>query len=212
MITFRFYVSLFICIDLKYCSASTVKTIRLIDLANHQIPYRIALNFQQKLQLHHIAQQTVDDDTKDHCVGTVIILQHPSVYTLGSTTQPDSGPFDLHNTGPDKLDYELIEVERAGMATYHGPGQLVIYPIIDLNYFGCDIHLYLRKLEEVVIVTCKEYGITTGRIPGLTGVWVGDNFKIAALGIKLRRWVTMHGLSVNVNPDLRYLKFVSFWR
>jgi len=102
------------------------------------------------------------------------------------------------------LTYELFHVERAGEATYHGPGQLVIYPILDLSYFDKDINKYLRGLEQVVIDSLAEIGVpSAGRIEGLTGVWVGDE-KLAAIGIKLRRWVTMHGVSVNVCPDMRY--------
>ena len=136
----------------------------------------------------------------DNIAGHVLLMQHKSVYTLGSQTQDDW----LRNTRTHSdLKYETYQVERGGEATYHGPGQLVLYPIIDLNYFHKDINLYLRRLEETVINTAKDMDITAGRQEGLTGVWVGDS-KISAIGIKLRRWVTMHGLSLNINPDIRY--------
>ena len=121
------------------------------------------------------------------------------------------------------LEYETFVIERGGQATYHGPGQLVLYPIIDLTFFEKDINAYLRGLEQVVINTAAEFGVQAHRVEGLTGVWVGDE-KISAIGklvtssnseivnlkkfnfsgIKLRRWVAMHGLSLNVSPDLRY--------
>ena len=150
---------------------------------------------------HHIELQSLNEPV--HC-GTLLLLQHPSVYTFGTATEGNSGPFDITTKEGDKLTYEVAYIERAGQATYHGPGQLVLYPIFDLNFFEKDINRYLRSLEQVVIDVCGDYNIPASRVDGLTGVWVkNDSLKVAAIGIKLRRWVTMHGLSLNVDPDMR---------
>lgn len=105
----------------------------------------------------------------------------------------------------EKLAFDTYIVDRGGQTTYHGPGQIVLYPIMDLNYFEKDIHLYLRKLEEIIISTLQCVAISANPVSGLTGVWVGND-KIAAIGIKLKRWVSMHGLSLNYNPDMRYFQ------
>lgn len=175
--------------------------IRVLDVASQQIPYKKAWNWQERLVDHHIGLQD-QGLAVGAFAGTLLMLQHRSVYTLGTATTAESGPFAVADeTGP--LDYEVIHSDRAGQATYHGPGQLVCYPIFDLNYFEKDIHSYLRGVEEVVIHTLADHGIAGERVDGLTGVWVG-NSKLAAIGIRIRRWVTMHGVALNVNPDLRY--------
>ena len=124
---------------------------------------------------------------------------------MGTATTSGSGPFSKTSPNGEVLEYEVFNVDRAGQATYHGPGQLIAYPILDLNYFSKDIHLYLRNLESTIIDTLAEFGIQGARIDGLTGVWVGDH-KVAAIGVKLRRWVTLHGLSLNVAPDMTYFR------
>ena len=109
-----------------------------------------------------------------------------------------------------KENLSFYKINRGGDITYHGPGQIVIYPILDLENFFTDIHKYLRLLEESVILTLKELKIKAGRVDGLTGVWVnqesGSPKKICAMGVKTSRWVTMHGLALNVNTDLKYFK------
>jgi lipoyl(octanoyl) transferase len=109
----------------------------------------------------------------------------------------------LHTIGAS-----FYKINRGGDITYHGPGQLVGYPIFDLENFFTDIHLYLRMLEEAIIRTCADYGLTAGRIEGLTGVWINpdseDSRKICALGVKASRWISMHGFAFNVQPDLSY--------
>ena len=174
--------------------------VRLVDLSRVEVPYGDAWKWQQSLLEYQMSVQDTKPSNSDDIAGHVLLMQHKSVYTLGSQTQNDW----LRKTSvhPD-LEYETFQVERGGEATYHGPGQLVLYPVIDLNYFQKDINLYLRRLEETVINTARDFSITAGRVEGLTGVWVGDS-KISAIGIKLRRWVTMHGLSLNINPDIRY--------
>lgn len=128
---------------------------------------------------------------------TLILLQHPPVYTLGQGADTRFLKFDAYTD-----DYELHRVERGGEVTYHAPGQLVGYPILNLKSHRPDLHWYLRQLEEVVILTLAEYGLKGDRIPGMTGVWVG-NYKVAAIGIKVSRWITMHGFALNVCPDMK---------
>jgi len=181
------------------------RPLRLLNLlGSGRVRYADAWDLQHALMEHHILEQERDEAHAKRTCGTVVILEHAPVYTLGTATKEGSGPFT--NVLPDgsKLEFELFNVERAGEATYHGPGQLVVYPILDLTFFDRDIDKYLRSLEQIVIESLEQAGVSSpGRIHGLTGVWVGDQ-KLAAIGIKLRRWVTMHGVSVNVCPDMRY--------
>lgn len=141
----------------------------------------------------------------------LLLNEHEHVYTLGRNADPDhllAGDGELKEGG-----IEVCRIDRGGDITYHGPGQLVVYPVIDLENFFTDIHRYMRLLEEAVILTLAEYKIPAGRIPGLTGVWIDwenkDNArKICALGVKTSRWVAMHGLAFNVNTDLSYFKHI----
>jgi lipoyl(octanoyl) transferase len=138
----------------------------------------------------------------------LILCEHPHVFTLGKSGSIDN--LLLNEQGLEDHFAKFYKINRGGDITYHGPGQLVAYPIIDLENFFTDIHKYLRYLEEAVIITLREYGIESGRIDGLTGVWVdfkegdSDPRKICAMGVKTSRWVTMHGLALNVNTDLSY--------
>ncbi len=140
----------------------------------------------------------------------LVFCEHPHVYTLGK-----SGHFEnllLNEQGLQEKQATYYKINRGGDITYHGPGQLVGYPILDLDNFFTDIHLYLRTLEEAVILTLADYGITAGRYEGYTGVWLdADNHKarkICALGVRCSRWVTMHGFAFNVNTDLDYFKHI----
>ena len=126
----------------------------------------------------------------------LIMLEHPPVYTLGQGSSLDFLKFD-----PKTTPYELHRIERGGEVTHHAPGQLVGYPILNLERHQKDLHWYLRQLEEVMIRCIAHYGLTATRIDGLTGVWIGDE-KVAAIGIKVSRWITMHGFALNVCPDL----------
>lgn len=135
-----------------------------------------------------------------------LLVEHPHVYTLGK-----SGDFEnllVSEAYLEKIGATFYKINRGGDITYHGPGQIVGYPIIDLENFFTDIHKYLRFLEEMVILTLDEYGIKAERSPGETGVWldVGTPFarKICAMGVRASRWVTMHGFAFNVNADLGY--------
>jgi lipoyl(octanoyl) transferase len=138
----------------------------------------------------------------------LIFVEHPHVYTLGKSGKPEN--LLLDEKGLVEKEATYYKINRGGDITYHGPGQLVGYPILDLDNFFTDIHLYLRTLEEAVILTLADYGITAGRYPGYTGVWIDPDLptarKICAMGVRCSRWVTMHGFAFNVNPDLSYFK------
>ncbi|KLT64932.1 lipoyl(octanoyl) transferase LipB [Pedobacter sp. BMA] len=138
----------------------------------------------------------------------LIFCEHPHVYTLGKSGHPENLLLDEQGLKDKQATY--YKINRGGDITYHGPGQIVGYPILDLDNFFTDIHLYLRTLEEAVILTLKDYGIEAGRYPGYTGVWLDpDNDKarkICAMGVRCSRWVTMHGFAFNVNVDLNYFK------
>lgn len=138
----------------------------------------------------------------------LVFCQHPHVYTLGKSGKPEH--LLLDEAGLKEKNAVYYPINRGGDITYHGPGQLVAYPILDLDNFFTDIHLYLRMLEEAVINTLADYGIAAGRYPGYTGVWLDpDNDKarkICAMGVRCSRWVTMHGLAFNVNTNLDYFK------
>lgn len=139
----------------------------------------------------------------------LIFCEHPHVYTLGKSG--DLKNLLLDEQGLRDASASFYKINRGGDITYHGPGQIVGYPIIDLDYFFTDIHKYLRLLEEAIINTLKHYKISAGRVEGLTGVWIDyDNLKkarkICAMGVRCSRWVTMHGFAFNVNSDLNYFK------
>jgi lipoyl(octanoyl) transferase len=153
-------------------------------------------------------QRTLVDERRAGLIGdTLLLLEHPHVVTLG--VRGDGGRSHLLAT-PDTLGargVELHETGRGGDITYHGPGQLVGYPILDLKPDRCDVHRYVRDLEEVLIRTASDYGIDAGRIAGLTGVWVGDE-KLAAIGVRIARWITSHGFAFNVATNLDYFKLI----
>jgi lipoyl(octanoyl) transferase len=136
----------------------------------------------------------------------LVFVEHPHVYTLGKSGKAQN--LLLNEEGLKSKAASYYKINRGGDITYHGPGQIVGYPILDLDNFFTDIHLYLRTLEEAVILTLDDYGISAGRYPGFTGVWLdADNEnarKICAMGVRCSRWVTMHGFAFNVNTDLDY--------
>jgi lipoyl(octanoyl) transferase len=152
------------------------------------MPYLQALAWQRSLVAERKAHPTLHD--------ILILLEHPPVYTLGQGADTRFLKFD-----PATSDHELVRIERGGEVTYHGPGQLVGYPILNLAFYRQDLHWYLRQLEAVLIQVLAGYGLEGTRIPGLTGVWV-EGRKVAAIGIKVSRWITMHGFALNVCPDL----------
>ncbi|MEZ4757585.1 MAG: lipoyl(octanoyl) transferase LipB [Flavobacteriales bacterium] len=145
--------------------------------------------------------------TEDH----LLFCEHPHVYTLGKSGQQSH--LLLNEQGLREKGVQFFPIDRGGDITYHGPGQIVGYPIFDLDHHFTDIHRFLRTLEEAVIGTLEAYGIKAGRIEGLTGVWLDwtDPFKarkICAFGIRASRWVTMHGFAFNVNTDLSYFEHI----
>ena len=158
------------------------------------ISYQDAWN-QQKLLVQEKIKQPNSPDI-------LMLLEHPPVYTLGTGANPDFIKFDLKNSTR-----EVHRVERGGEVTYHCPGQIVGYPILDLHYYQQDLHWYLRQLEEVIIRLLDIYGLDAYRLTGLTGVWV-DGCKVAAIGIKVKRWITMHGFALNVCPDLQGFELI----
>jgi lipoyl(octanoyl) transferase len=129
----------------------------------------------------------------------LFLLEHPHTYTLGKVADKNNLISSKEYLENNKI--SVYEIDRGGDITYHGPGQIVGYPIIDLKSWEMDTHKYLRALEEVIIQTCAEYGVQGTRNPKYTGVWIGDR-KIAAIGIKVSRWITMHGFAFNINTDL----------
>ena len=144
--------------------------------------------------------------TKNH----LIFCEHPHVYTLGKSGDLKNLLIDDQKRKEKNISF--YKINRGGDITYHGPGQLVVYPILDLDYFFSDIHKYLRLLEESVILTLADYGVTGQRLDGFTGVWVDAEKetprKICAIGVKCSRWVTMHGIGFNINSNLDYFKHI----
>lgn len=173
-----------------------------------QVDYREAWNRQEALFAEVVAQKTKNrvEGTTLPTTNYLVFTEHPHVYTLGKSGKPENLLLDERGLREKRATF--YKINRGGDITYHGPGQVVGYPILDLDNFFTDIHLYLRTLEQAVILTLADYGIDAGRYPGYTGVWLdADNErarKICALGVRASRWVTMHGFAFNVNADLDY--------
>ena len=162
------------------------------------VPYDEALAMQRQL---------VEDRRAGRIPDLLLLLQHPSVITLG--VKGDGGRANIVATDERlaELGIEVSETGRGGDVTYHGPGQIVGYPILDLKPDRCDVHRYVRDLEDVMIRVCADYGVTATRINGLTGAWVGAA-KIGAIGVRLSRWITSHGFAFNVTTDLEHFKLI----
>lgn len=155
-----------------------------------RVPYAEGLALQERLRDERLVGKIPD---------TVLLLEHPDVITFGRSSRPGHAPADeeLRRAG-----YEVFRVNRGGDVTYHGPGQLIGYPILDLEPRGADVHAYLRALEGALIESLADFGIVCGRRSGYTGVWLDERRKIASIGVGMRRWVTMHGFALNVDCDL----------
>ena len=179
------------------------------------IDYQTAWDYQEKLHAEIVAikleNRNLLPDNQVDTPNYILFCEHPHVYTLGKSGKPEH--LLLDEKGLEKYDAKYYKINRGGDITYHGKGQLVGYPILDLENFFTDIHKYMRCLEEAVIRTCADFGIDAGRIEGLTGVWI-DHIslqkprKICAMGVKASRWVTMHGFALNVNTDLSYFNHI----
>ena len=172
------------------------------------VAYPDAWSRQEELFLKTVELKTGNrnNNTELPTPNFLVFVEHPHVYTSGKSGRLENLLLDEEELHSKEATFH--QINRGGDITYHGPGQIVGYPIIDLDNFFTDIHLYLRTLEEAVILTLNDYGIQAGRLSGLTGVWLdADNNKarkICALGVRCSRWVTMHGFALNVNTDLSY--------
>ena len=183
-----------------------IKKVNFIDLG--LTDYKVAWDYQEELFKQSIDLKIAKrkGETQLDPAHHLIFCEHPHVYTLGKSGSEQNLLISEAVLIQKKATY--YKINRGGDITYHGPGQLVAYPILDLDQFFTDIHKYMRFLEEAVIQTLNEFNIKAGRVAGLTGVWIeGESEnprKICALGVKSSRWVTMHGLALNVDPDLNY--------
>jgi lipoyl(octanoyl) transferase len=183
-----------------------VKQIQCKDLG--LIDYKACWDYQEELFAESVNRKIAIRkgeeliEPKNH----LLFVEHPHVFTLGKSGEETN--LLLSKAQLEEQEISYYKINRGGDITYHGPGQVVGYPIFDLDQFFTDIHKYLRYLEEAIILMLSEYKIEAGRIDGLTGVWIGDGTdnprKIAALGVKCSRWVTMHGFALNVNTDLDF--------
>lgn len=177
--------------------------------------YQEAWDYQEKIFKktvdQKIANRKLPDEEQVETENFLLFCYHPHVFTLGKSG--DENHLLANESFLKEKEATFYKINRGGDITYHGPGQIVGYPILDLDHFFTDIHKYLRFLEEGVILTLKEYGIEADRIEGLTGVWLDwedekKARKICALGVKSSRWVTMHGFAFNVNTDLEYFNYI----
>ncbi len=176
-----------------------------------KIDYKEAWDYQEKLFQETIAvkleNKNLSEDRQKETSNYLLFCEHPHVYTLGKSGNEEN--LLLNEEGLKQKNATFYKINRGGDITYHGPGQLVGYPVVDLDNFFTDIHKYLRNLEEAIIRVLGDYGIIAGRIKGLTGVWLDhvtkrNPRKICAIGVKTSRWVTMHGFAFNVNSNLDY--------
>tara|TARA_B100001057_G_scaffold445396_1_gene483047 strand:- start:206 stop:910 length:705 start_codon:yes stop_codon:yes gene_type:complete len=177
------------------------------------IDYKDCWDYQTQL-FDSIVKQKIynrkNPDDKEVTENYLLFCEHPHVFTLGKSGSEENLLIKGDQLVEKKASY--YKINRGGDITYHGPGQLVVYPIFDLDHFFTDIHKYLRYLEEAVILTLQEYGIKGERVDGLTGVWIDGEMpsarKICAIGVKSSRWVTMHGIGFNVNSHLDYFNYI----
>jgi len=185
------------------------KKVRFINLG--LIDYQKGWDFQEKLFAEiidlKVKNRHIEPAEQLSTHNYLLFCQHPHVYTLGKSGKMENLLLDEESLSAKEA--KFYKINRGGDITYHGPGQLVGYPILDLENFFTDIHRYMRFLEEGIILTLADYGIDAGRIDGLTGVWLDyktqvNPRKICAMGVKSSRWVTMHGFALNVNTDLNY--------
>ncbi|MCD4736887.1 MAG: lipoyl(octanoyl) transferase LipB [Bacteroidales bacterium] len=181
--------------------------VKLFDIGT--IPFAKAWEFQRKIYVEILSSREKNDVKKYR--HALILCEHPHVYTLGKSGSEQN--LLINEDFINKIDAELFRIDRGGDITYHGPGQLVCYPIFDLNKLGIGVKKYVHLLEESVINTLKEYGVEGKRLKGTTGVWLepdlpGNARKICAIGVKVSRGITMHGLAFNIDTNLEYFKYI----
>lgn len=162
------------------------------------VPYREGLALQAELVERRRSGEIPD---------TLLLLEHPHVITLGVKRASARANVVAPPGQLEALGVEVVEAGRGGDVTYHGPGQLVAYPILDLRPDRCDVHRYVRDLEEVMIRVCGDYGLSATRVSGFSGAWIGDR-KIGAVGVRISRWITSHGIAFNVAPRLEYFDLI----
>ncbi len=194
-------------------SPPTMTEIAVYDLG--KIDYKHCWDLQEALFAGKLQQKTANRDLSTHqkhlIAHQLLVVEHPHVYTLGKSGKSENLLLDEQSL--QEINATYYHINRGGDITYHGPGQLVVYPLLDLEQFRTDIHWYMRSLEEVVIQTLSHWGILGQRYPGYTGVWLDadDDLKarkICAMGVRTSRWVTMHGIALNVNTNLDYFKHI----
>jgi len=198
--------------DKKLIMSEQNKNVQFVDLG--LIPYREAWNIQEAILANtaavKLANRGLSKGLKQATENALLFCEHPHVYTLGKSG--DASHLLMQEEFLHTIGATFFKTNRGGDITYHGPGQLVGYPIFDLENFFTDIHLYLRMLEEAIIRTCAEYGLQAGRIEGLTGVWIEPDSehsrKICAFGVKASRWISMHGFAFNVSTNLAYFSHI----
>ena len=154
-----------------------------------------------------LQKQLVEERRTGVIPDTLLLLEHPHVITLGVKARRRRPICASPKTSSRRVRSSCIDSGRGGDVTYHGPGQLVGYPILDLRPDRCDVHAYVRDLEEVIIRVARDFGVEAGRIEELSGVWVGDR-KLAAIGVRISRWITSHGFALNVDTDLSYFDLI----
>jgi lipoyl(octanoyl) transferase len=178
------------------------------------IDYQKAWDYQEEIfdrTIQTKINNRINENTAEITTNNFLLMcEHPHVFTLGKSGKAEN--LLVNHEQLKQMNATYYKINRGGDITYHGPGQLVGYPILDLDNFFTDIHKYLRFLEEAIIHTCADYGVTAGRYPGYTGVWLDADKpnarKICAMGVRCSRWVTMHGFAFNVNTNLDYFKHI----
>ncbi|HLF34222.1 MAG TPA: lipoyl(octanoyl) transferase LipB [Cyclobacteriaceae bacterium] len=180
-------------------------------LIDYKEAWELQKNLHQRITEVKLANRERPASVQVPTENFLIFCQHPHVYTLGKSGSATN--LLLDESGLKEKHADFYNIDRGGDITYHGPGQVVGYPILDLENFFTDIHVYLRTLEEMVILTCADYGIRAGRIEGLTGVWIDHEQrlnprKICAIGVRSSHWITMHGFAFNIETDLSYFNHI----
>jgi lipoyl(octanoyl) transferase len=180
-----------------------------------QVDYKDAWDYQEKLFREvvnkKLANRSLTEEEKEFTGNYLLFCEHPHVFTIGKSGSENNLLVNQENLAQRNIAY--YKINRGGDITYHGPGQIVAYPILNLDYFFTDIHRYMRSLEEAVIRMLAEYGIKGDRLKGMTGVWLDVDHpakarKICAMGVRTSHWVTMHGIALNVNTDLQYFSLI----